>query len=181
MSAVYVGSMTIGAAVPAAGAAATAGADGINAAFPDIAGRLTALAEQIAALATMPPLPSFADMLTQAVALQASIALAIATPGLPPPPSIATAIAALAALVTSLEAMTVALEVKLDAIVTFQGLLTTAGVHVVAFDGPIAQLGTEVSGALASPIPSGNAHALVLATTSGAAWSAMTQVFRVNP
>lgn len=181
MTAVYVGALTIGGAVPGAGVAASAGADGIEAAFPDLAGRLAALQAQLVALATMPPLPSFADMLAQSVALTASIQLALATPGLPPPPSIASSIAALAALVTSLTTMTASLHGKLGIIIDFQTLLAAAGVHVVAYDGAIGSLGTQVQAAVAGPIPSGHANAIALITTDAATWSAMAHVFKVTP
>lgn len=182
MTATYVGSLDIGASIPAATASATAGAGGINAAFPDVADRLAALEAQIVALATMPPLPSFADMLAKANALVTSITLAIATPGLPPPPSIASAIAALTATVVDLTAMTATLNAQLTVITTFQGFLTAAGVEAIAFDGDVAALGTEVDAVLLTHIPSGtHANAIVLATADPTTWAAMTSVFKVTP
>lgn len=180
MTVAYLGSMNLAAALPAADVAAAAGVDGIGAAFPDLAGRLTALHAQIVALATMPPLPSFDDMFTQANDLVASISLAINTPGLPPPPSIATTIAALQAFVVELEAMVTALHAHMQIIVGFQTLLGTAGVHVLAFDGAIGALGSELQAAIAGPIPSGHANAIALVTTSGATWTAMSQIFKVS-
>lgn len=181
MTATYVGSLDIGASIPAATAAADAGAGGINAAFPDVAARLAALEAEVAALATMPPLPSFADMLSRANALVSAITLAIATPGLPPPPSIATAIAALSAQIADLTTMTAALNVQLTTILSFQSFLAAAGIEVIAFDGDVSTFASDVGAALIAHIPTGHCNALVLATASGATWSAMGNVFKVTP
>jgi hypothetical protein len=181
MTATYVGSLDIGASIPAATAAATAGAGGINAAFPDVAARLAALEAEIVALGVMPSLPSFADMLARANALLASITLAMATPGLPPPPSIASAIAALTALVGDLTTMTATLNTQLSVIVAFQALLAAAGIEVIAYDGAVGSFGSEVSAALLAHIPTGHCNALTLATADGATWTAMSTVFKVTP
>lgn len=181
MTATYVGSLDIGASIPAATAAAAAGSDGINAAFPDISARLGALEAQITALAIMPPLPSFADMLARAEALVASITLAIATPGLPPPPSIASSITALGAMVTDLTATAAALSAQLSVVVAFQSQLTAAGVEAIAFDGDVSVFAADVGAALVSHIPSGHCNALVLATASPTTWAAMSATFKVSP
>jgi hypothetical protein len=181
MTATYVGSLSLDAEIPGASLAAAAGAGGINAAFPDLAARLAALTAQIAALATLPPLPSFPDMLAKAEALVAALTVAIATPGLPPPPSIASSIAALAATVADLTAMTAALNVQLNVITSFQSLLAASGVEVIAFDGDVSAFAAEVSTVLTSHIPSGHCNALVLATVNGATWTAMSTVFKVTP
>jgi hypothetical protein len=180
VTAVYVGELSIGAAVPGASAAAQAGASGINAAFPDLQARVDALTAEIAALATMPPLPTFIEMAARADALVASIALAVATPGLPPPPSIATAIVQLQALVTSLLAMVGSLNAQLTGIVSFQALLAADSVHVVATDGAVANLGADIQSAV-GPVGSGHANALALITTNAATWTAMSAVFKVTP
>lgn len=181
MTTTYVGSLDLAASIPAATLAATAGAGGINAAFPDVAARLAALEAQIIALGSLPPLPSFADMLTKASALVGALTIAIGTPGLPPPPSIATAIAALAATVADLTAMTAALDAQLTVILTFQGFLTAAGIEVIAFDGDVSVFGSEVGGELVTHIPTGHCNALTLATVNGATWDAMAAVFQVTP
>lgn len=181
MTATYVGSLSIGASIPAAATAAAAGAGGINAAFPDVADRLAALQAEIIALGTMSPLPSFADMLSKANALVASITLAIATPGLPPPPTIATAIAALTAQIADLTTMTAALSAQLTVITDFQALLAAAGVEAVAYDGDVSTFGSQVQAALTAHIPSGHINAITLATSSGTTWTAMSNVFKVTP
>lgn len=182
MTAVYLGTMSIAAAVPGAAAAATAGHEGIDAGFADIAARVAELEASIAALAVLPPLPTYPEMLVQANALVTSITLAMSFPGMPPPPSLGTAITALAALVAELTALYAPLSVRLSAIVAFESLLTTAGVHAVASDGYVDDLGAGIDGALATPIPDGTfIKALTLVTTSPATWDAMAAVFKVTP
>lgn len=182
MTAWYIGGMSIGAAVPGAAAAASAGADGINTAFPDIEARLTALAQAIAALASMPPLPTFPDMVARAAANLAGLQVAVSTPGLPPPPSLSTAIATLSALVADLNAMLAALNVKLTLITDFQGVLATSGLHVITYDGPRSNVGLDVDAQISAHVGgSGTTHtnALVLVTTSGATWTKVGQVFQL--
>lgn len=180
MTATYVGALSIGTALPGATVAAQAGAEGISAAFPDLQARVDALAAQIAALATMPPLPSFPDMAARAQALLDAITLAMATPGLPPPPSIDGAILALQALLDALSTMAVNLNAQLGAIVSFQALLARAGVHVVAVDALVGNIGADLQSAL-GPVGSGHANALALITTDTLTWSAMAQIFKVTP
>lgn len=180
MTAVYVGSMSIGGAIPGADAAATAGVLGLQTALPDLAARVASLQASIAELGAIVP-SSFVSMAASAGALLTAINAAIATPGLLTPPNFSGAIVALTALLGSLSATLGTVEAQLALLVSFRNTLGAAGVHVVAFDGPIGSFGSEVGVVLASPIPSGNARAVVLATTSGATWSAMSQIFRVTP
>lgn len=180
MSATYCGLVTLGGALPGASAAVTAGAQGIDAAFPDISDRVAALQTQITALATMPPLPSFGDLLARAVDLSTALTLALATPGLPPPPTLATAIAELSALVASLLAMSADLASKLSLITSTQASLAAAGIHVVAFSGDASALGSEIQGALVGHV-SGTANAVALVTTDSESWSAMGAVLKVSP
>lgn len=182
MTATYVGSLALSAALPGASAAALAGSTSIASAFPDVAGRLAALQAQVLALATLPPLPSFEDMAARAVELQVSIALAMATPGLPPPPSLATAIAALAALVADLTSLTATLNVSAGLIADFRTALAAAGVHVVAYDGDLSTLGSQLQAAVnAHTAGTGHANALALVTTDADTWGAMQLVFKVSP
>lgn len=182
MTTVYVGSLSIGATMPAATAAVTAGADGISAAFPDLAARLAALEDEVARLATLPPLPSFADMLAKAEALVAAITLAMATPGLPSPPSIASAIATLEALLAALTVTVGDLTAKASLIAALRGHLAAAGVHVIAYDGDLSALGADIQSAVTSHVgASGHANALALVTTVGATWTDMSTVFKVTP
>lgn len=180
MSATYLGSLALSAAVPGAAVGLAAGADGINAAFPDITARVAALQAQLTALATMPPMPSFPELRARAANMLAQLDIAIATPGLPPAPSLVSAIAALAALVSDLLAMSADLSVKLGTITALQGQLAAGGVHAIAYSGDAASLGADVQAALPGAV-SGSAHALALVTTNSATWAAMGAVFKVTP
>lgn len=177
MTTVYIGSLSIGEAVPGAAAAAVAGAAGINAALPDILGRL-------AALAAFAPLPvDFTAQLALAEQMVASVTLGISL-GIPVP-SIAAQIAAIAALVADLLAAVASINASLEIVVAFQALLGAAGIHAYAYTGVTAGLGADLTTELAGGVPGGGptdaANALVLITTTPATWTAMGEVFKVSP
>jgi hypothetical protein len=181
MTAVYVGAMTIGAAVPAADAAASGAVVGLNLALPDLEARIAQLQAAVAGLSVPLP-PNLADMAVRATFNLGAVQLALATPGLPLSlPDLTAAAAALLALVGELLGTAASISAQLSLLAGFRALLATAGVHVVAYDGAIGSLGSELQSAVATPIPSGHANALALVTTSGATWSAMSQVFKVSP
>lgn len=178
MSLSYIGSLSIGAAIPTAVAAAAAGTVGISTALPDIQAR-------IAALQSFQPSPiNFGAMLANAQAtigsINASIALGIQ------PPSIDQQIAEVLALLSQLLAQMTLIDVQLGIIAAFQEQLGAAGIAAYAYAGPVSALGTEVYGALIDGLPTGGnagtqCHALVLATTDGGTWNAMSQIFKVAP
>jgi hypothetical protein len=177
MTATYIGELSIGAAVPGAELAAAAGVGGINGALPDITARL-------GALAAFAPLPvNFATQLTLAQSIVASVESAIAL-GLPMP-SIDAQIAAVSALVAELLVTVTAVNVQLAAVLAFQSQLAAAGVFAFAYAGAVNALGADFTTALAAGLPGGAptdaCHALVLATTTPATWTVMSQVFKVSP
>jgi len=177
MSIVYAGSLTLGAAIPGATAAAAAGASGIGLALPDIQARLAAL------LAFNPQPIDFAADLVLAQQMVTSLSAAIAL-GLTPP-SMAAQIAAINALIAELLANVSAVNAQLEIILAFQGLLASAGVHTYAYAGPVNAFGSEFSAELSAGVPGGSptqaSNAVVLLTTIGATWDAMAQVFKVGP
>jgi hypothetical protein len=173
----YVGSLSIGDAVPGAATVAAAGVAGISAALPDITARLEALA-------AFAPLPvDFTAQLVLAQQMLASVQLGISL-GIPVP-SIAAQIAAIVALVAELSAALAAINAQLEIIVDFQALLGAAGIHAYAYAGDTDQLGPELTAELAAGVPGGAAsdpaNALVLVTTLSATWTAMGSVFKVTP
>ena len=176
MTATYLGSLTIGDALPGAAAVSLAGAAGISAALPDILARL-------AALQAFAPSPvSFTAQLALAQQMVTSIELSISL-GVPAP-SIAAQIAAIAALIASLLATVSSINVQLDLIADFQALLGAAGVHGVAYVGTVGGFASDVSSAL-SGVPglsSGDAcNAITLLTTVPATWVALAQIMKVSP
>lgn len=177
MSVDYLGSLSIGDAVPAGLAASVAGVAGINLALPDIQARIDSL------LAFSPGAVDFAAQL--ALANQIVLGIQAAISGGLTPPSIAVQIAQIAALIAELLATVTAINVQLGIVVDFQALLGAAGVHGYAFDGDTDQLGPELTTELAGGVPGGgptdHANAVVLVTTVPATWAAMAQVFKVTP
>ncbi|WP_437958599.1 hypothetical protein WME76_02315 [Sorangium sp. So ce119] len=165
------GSLTLGAVVPAAGAAAAATVAACDVAAPDVSGQLTALA-------TFAPSASLglAAQLELAQSIVANILASIAL-GIEPP-SLAVQASAAAAVISTLEAKLATVEAQLELAVELQALLGTAGVRLLRFAGPQNTLGGELSSALGSATTSANA--LVLLTTSGVAWSAMQGVFKTS-
>ena len=173
----YLGSLSIGAAVPGAAALAAAGQAGINLALPDIQARLAALVQ-------FTPQPvDFQAQLILAQQIVASIEAAIAL-GLAPP-SIDAQLAIVAALVAELEAAIANVHAQLTIIVDIAALLGTAGVHAYAYSGRADDLGGEFAAELVGGFPGGgptdSTNALLLATTSGATWTAMQGVFKTTP
>lgn len=174
----YVGSLSIGDAVPGAASAAVAGVAGINGALPDITARIAAL------LAFTPTPVSFSAQL--ALAQQTVVSIQAAIAGGFSPPDISAQIAAVAAELAALQASALAVQAQLAIVVAFQGLLTSAGVHAYAYNGQAGNLGSEFSAELAGGLPGGSGpteaiNALVLATNIGATWAAMSSVFKVSP
>lgn len=171
MSLVSVGSLSLAVAVPGAAGAAVAGAAGINAALPDIEAR-------IAALASFAPSPGdFSADISLANNIIADANLAISV-GLTPP-SLSAQIAIIAALVADLEAAVVSINANLTIVTDLISLLAAAGVDAYAWDGANDAFGPALTTALGA----GTAHCsgLVLKTTSGATWTAMSTLFKVVP
>ena len=173
-SASYVGSMSIGVAVPAGLSACVAGTAGINLALPDIEARLAALAS------FSPSLGSFAVDLELANQMIASINAAISV-GITPP-SISVQLALIAGLIADLSAQIVSINAQLSIIVDISGLLATAGLHVYSYRGAVGSFGGTFTTELSSGFPGGtileDCNALVLATSSSVAWTAMQSVFK---
>ncbi len=171
MSVTSVGSLSLAVALPGANAAAIAGAAGINAALPDIASR-------IAALAAFAPQPiSFLANIVVAQGIITSLQAAIA--GGISPPSISAQIALVAAQLAALELTAVGINASLTIVTDFISALAAAGIDVYAFDGARNVLGSELAAAVGGSAV--HANAIVLVTTNGATWSAMQSVFKTTP
>lgn len=177
MTVSYVGSLSLAAALPAPTAVAEAGAAGIGLALPDIQQRIDAL------LAFQPAPVDFAQSLALAQSIVVSIESAIHL-GIVPP-TMASQIAQVSALVAQLLANVESINAHLAIIVEFQGLLTAAGVHTYAFDGAVNAFGSEFGAVFAGGVgggaPSQHANAVVMLTTLASTWSAMAQIFKVTP
>jgi hypothetical protein len=77
------------------------------------------------------------------------------------------------------------LQPELDVMVNLNTLLASAGLHVYVFDGVTSNMGSEVSSALAGRLPGGgvltHCNAIILATTAGATWSAVSSIVGDRP
>ena len=177
MTVVYCGELTIGGALPGANAATIAAITGINGAVPDLLARIGSLQAFAPSDVNLGAQLQLANQLVSNV--QTSISLGIA------PPSIAAQIAGIAALVAAMLAQLSGVQAQLDLVLDFQGLLAAAGIHAYAFSGTTGALGGELATELASGTPGGSpsdpANAVVLVTTSPAAWAALSQIAKVSP
>lgn len=168
MGLTYLGSLTVGACVPAA---LVMNADLLVRVQAELS---AALALSVDLQFTPPSIALSLEFAIQLVAsIQAQIALGIELP------SISLQLSAAFALVASLQ-------LQLDLLLTFKVALGTAGVHAYAFEGQANQMGGEITAALAGgfPVPgaTGTDHtnALVLATTVPAAWAALGQILKTS-
>lgn len=160
----YVGELTIAAALPAVVTA-------LGIALADVSERYAAL--QLAIPLPVPPDFNLGLATSILAGIQANISIGIV------PPSIDLQISLFIALIAELAA-------TLGIVVNLQNLLASAGVHVYVYDGRADTLGGDLTTALSAGFPGGSGgaqhtNAIVLATTVGATWSAMSAVFKVTP
>jgi hypothetical protein len=175
MTATYLGSLTLGGALPGGVLVGAAGVAGINGALPT-------LLDQLTALTAFAPTPvSFSAQIAGLNAMITGLQLSI-TAGLVPP-SVDLQLAELAAMLAALQAQISSIQLQLEIVTDFQSALGAAGVHAVAFEGVVGALAGDVGSVLAAvPIsPIDTAHAVVLVTTVPATWAAMAQLFKVAP
>lgn len=167
------GSSTIAVAVPGAAEANAALDVACGIAAPNVSAQITAIAsfspsvgldfhQQLdltadivtnldAALAAIPPIPT--------LDLSAQVSLALATK-------------------TALEAVLALVEAQVTIQANIAALLATAGVEGYAWDGRKEDLGAAITAALGADATHSNA--VILLTTSGAAWTSMQGVFRTS-
>lgn len=165
------GSLTLGAVVPAAAEAAVAIDVTADIAAPDVSAQLTALASftPVAEL-------SLAAQLEIAQAIVANIQQAI-TLGITPP-SLTLQAEIAAGITADLTAKLGTIEAQVAIAAALQALLATGGVRLLRYSGAQNAFGAELAAAL-GPDPS-SCNALVLLTTSGATWTAMQGVFKTS-
>jgi hypothetical protein len=163
MSLTYLGSLSLGAAVPLA---ATVDA----AVVPKLQAEVTGILTAQAAITLNPPSISASLSLAQALVADITAAIALGVTE----PSLSVQLAALAALLVAVQAdLTVAL--------SLQTALLSAGVHAYAYSGPASGLGPSLPDHFPGGLPGDAANALVLATTTPATWVSMQLLFRTTP
>lgn len=163
MTVTYLGSLTVGDAMPGAVAA-------MDATVPDLQARMAALAT------FAPSTGTFAANLQLANDIAASVQAAI-TAGITPP-SASAQLAAVAALVAELEA---SLSFALEIVEAFG----VAGIHAYRYTGQAGNLGTEFQAELSGGFPGGASSdatdGVLLATTVPAAFAALAKLLKVAP
>lgn len=171
MTVADLGSVSVGAAIPAGPALSTAVDASVAIAAPDVSA-------QIAAVGSFTPSVnlSLQDQVAAAQAiianLQAAIALALTPPTLSAQVAVATQIAA------DLNLKLGSLQAQLNLAVGYDALFAEAGVRVLTFTGPQNNFGSELATALGSD--ANNANAVVLLTQSSAAWTALQGVLKTS-
>jgi hypothetical protein len=158
MTVSVIGEIELGAAIPGAVAA-------LALAIPDLEAKIAAL------VAFKPPSISFEADLEMALAMVANLKTMIRL-GIKPP--------SIEAQIQIMLSLLAALQANLAAIAAFKAVLS-AKAFVYGFEGPTSAFGTELQNEIGSGFPgfpaSEQTHALVLGTTTQAAYSAMAKVF----
>jgi hypothetical protein len=141
----------------------------IETGLPDLQARATAIASAM----LTPPAISFAANIQVALAAIASMQAAVAL-GISPP--------SLSAQVEIMAAALAELQVSLNVLLGLSNALGVAGVHLYQYSGPADQLGSEFHAALSGGFPDGapsdHADALLVATSSPAAWAAIATMMK---
>lgn len=165
------GSATLAVTVPGAAGAAAAIGVACGIAAPDVTAQLSALASFTPTVSL-----SFAAQLDIAASIVSNINAAIAA-GITPP-SLDAQIALSVDIIADLQAKLALIEAQAAIGIALGSLLATAGVRTLTYSGPQDDFGAELAAELGAPTTSCNA--LVLLTTSGAAWTAMQTLFRAS-
>lgn len=175
MTARYLGQVTVGSAFPGGVQLAAAGSAGISAALPS-------LNEQLAALVAYVPAPiDFGAQLTALKAMIAAVETSIAL-GLPSP-SVAVQVAQIGELIASLRGQIANVSAQLELIGRLQAAFGAGGVHLVRFDGKVGAMAAELGAVVGSApglSPGDDGHAVLLATTTPATWTALAALLGVG-
>lgn len=174
MTARYLGSLTVGGALPGVAALVAAGLSGIGASLPELQSKRDALA------GWTPGDISIAAQLTQLEGMIAALKTQ-QTLGVKPP-TMAAQLANIAALIGELSVSIASLEAQRSVLVDAQQLLVTAGVHALQYTGRADRMGAELGGLLASAGigPADSTQSITLATTSPAVFEALSQLVKVG-
>lgn len=136
----YLGSVTLGAAVPTAAVAATS-------ASASLAAQLPGITAQISGMLTVQPPVLTTDLIANLGALATALGTLLAAGVVVIPPSVNLEASA------DLEVTKGALELSLDAQASVLALFGTAGFYEYFYTGPTNALGSDVSAALSAGLP----------------------------
>jgi hypothetical protein len=165
--------MSIAVAVPAAAQANAALDVAIGIAAPNVSAQITAAASFTPSVSL-----SFLDMIAMAEQIIANIEAAIAA--IPPIPvlDLDAQVNLALSVKADLEAMLLVVQAQVDIQVAIASLLATGGVVAYAWDGANDALGPALTAALGGATTHSNA--IILYTTSGATWTAMSSFFKTT-
>lgn len=169
MSISYIGSLTLGQAIPMASTAVLELDASVGLALPDVQARVDGLL----ALSIAPP-PSLADLITSVQAMLLALQALLAAPL----PDVSATAAALADLQATLGSLTASLAFS----ASLGSLLGTAGIHYYVFAGAANELAAELGSLLSGGLPGGAGGAehiagAILLANDGGAVSAIQSVF----
>src|SRR5690606_11162615 len=171
----YLGSKSLGECVPVAVQAQASLDAQLSAQLPEIQAKLEGFGTVLMSLTVSPPdVQGSIDAALQTVAsLQASLSVS--------GPSVTLQIDTITQAVAELQVQLAQVQAQLALSAQLGASFGASGIHLLAYDGRLGSFGNELQGAL-SPVGDSNnrAQALVLVTTSSAAWSAMSTIFGVS-
>lgn len=138
-------------------------------AIPQLQAQLAGLGNVLGAITVAPP--ALGATITAALATVASLQAAIGGP------TVTLQLPAIQGLILELTASLGILTASLSL------TIPSATVSAYVFDGASSNLGSELQSEINASLPGagGHANALIIATTSPTAWTAMAQVFKVTP
>jgi hypothetical protein len=171
---VSLGSLSLGVAVPGAASANAALDIACGIAAPNVSAQITALGSFSPSVSL-----SFGDQISLAEQIIANLEAAIAA--IPPIPTLdlSAQVTLALAIKADLEVLLATIQAQVAIQVQIASLLATAGVAGYAWDGAKNALGAAISTALGPATTHSNA--LLLLTTSGTTWTAMSSLFKVTP
>lgn len=168
MTVSYLGSVTLGQALPIAVSAQAQLSIALDSALAELTGKLEGALNVAASLLAPPALTA---TITATLQVLASMQLDVGASGG------VLQLTAVLALLAEVELQLVALDAAVDLSAALIAQLAVAGIHLYTFSGPANTFGPELTAATAAGFPGGglsdNANAVVLATSSTSAWAAM--------
>jgi hypothetical protein len=175
VTAYYLGGFTVGECLPIAVQALGAADASIAVVLPNVTAKLAGALEAQAQLTINPPTLAgdLQAVLAFASQLQAAIALGL--------PSAGVDLAAMAAVIAEIQAELGSIQAQVSLSLALGLILAGAGVHLIAQEGTLGSLGSDIASETGSIGPSTTAsHAVCLVATTSEAWAAISAAVRVS-
>lgn len=168
MSVQVLGELSLSAAVPLLAAFNASLQVAVGFSIPELQAKLAGLGQILVALTVAPP--DLTGTINAAIATVATLQASISGPTVTL--EAAAIVALIASLNVQLELLTAAAELSIP----------SANLSAYVYEGPTGQLGAEVQAVINSDLPGAPAqtYALILVTTSAAAWASAGLVFKLS-